>query len=131
MRNDIISYLKQQNLRGLALSDDLPFLDGNVELFLQRPRVIYVGATQRSFEPLFQTLSGHGIDNETQTTSVFFTVDAKRLIPGYDDIVNIIRDARNNVNVENSVRQEASVVTDFNNDLLVTQIDIIITKLAN
>lgn len=131
MRDQIIEYLKGENLQGLALTDDLPFVDGGVELYLQRPKTIYLDATQNTFEPIIQTLGGHSISNEVLTTSIFFTVDAKKVLPSYKKIVQTIKNAKDRVKLDGVNLRDASVSTDYNNSILVTQVDIILTRLAN
>lgn len=131
MRDQIIEYLKGENLQGLALTDDLPFVDGGVELYLQRPKTIYLDATQNTFEAIFQTLGGESISNEVLTTSIFFTVDAKKVLPSYQKIVQTIKNAKDKVKLDGVNLRDASVSTDYNNSALVTQVDIILTRLAN
>jgi len=130
MREQIIEYLKRQNLGGLGLSTDLPFSDSGVSLYLQKPKTVYVDIAQTELEPILQTLGSHTISNEVQTASCFFTVDAKLQLPQYADIVNAIKGAKDAVDIGGVSNRDATTSTSYETDLLVTQIDIILTKLA-
>lgn len=131
MREQLLEYLKGSNLRGLSLSTDLPFVDGGTPLFAQRPKTLYVDIEQTETDPVLQTLSGVNISNEVTTLSVFFTVDAKRLIPGYNDLVDIIKQGKNKIESAGISRREATVATEFNNSTLLTQVDLTLTRIAN
>lgn len=130
MREQIIEYLKRQNLGGLALTTDLPFSDSGTSLYLQNFKTVYVDITQTELEPIIQTLGAHTISNEVLTTSCFFTVDAKLQLPQYSEIVNTIKLAKDAVDIGGVSARDATSSTSYETDLLVTQIDITLTKLA-
>lgn len=131
MRNQVIEYLKKQDLKRLALSDELPFQQSDEPLYIKKPKAIYVDNVQTEIEPIIQTLGAVNISNEVNTVSVFFSVDAKRLIAGYNELVDTIMNAKHRVNIQGVSRREATVQSEYSGDLLVTQIDIALTKLAN
>jgi hypothetical protein len=130
MREQAIDYLKRQNLGGLALTTDLPFTEG-VALYLQRPKTVYVDITQSELDPIIQTLGAVTISNEVLTTSIFFTSDAKQPVPAYNAIVETLRSVKDAVDLAGVTERDATVSTSYEEDLLVTQVDITLTRLAN
>lgn len=129
MRSQVIEYLKRQNLGGLALSSDLPFTDSGVSLYLQNARTVYVDAEQATTDPVFQTLGAHQISNEVISTSVYFTVDSKTQFPNYDDVVKTIKSTKDNIALEGVTQRDTAVSTEYEQDLLVTTVDITLTRL--
>ena len=130
MRDQVIEYLKRQNLGGLALSTDLPFQDSGMPLYQQNPKTIYVDTAETAVDPIIQTLGARTISNEIPTISVFFTVDAKTVLPSYDQTVQTVRSTRNAIAIPGIARREDTVETEYETDLLITQINIILTRLA-
>lgn len=130
MRTQVLDYLKTQNLGSLSVTNDLPFDDSGVPLYTKNAKKVYVNAKQVSSEPIIQTLNGVNINNEVASTSVYFAVDAKTLITNYDTVVNTIKTVKDNVNIDGIHTRSAEVVTEYVNDLLVTEITITLTKLA-
>lgn len=130
MRSEVLTYLKTQNLGSLAISNDLPFDDSGVPLYIKNVKKVYVGVDQVSVEPFIQTLGGVNISNEATSVTIYFAVDAKTLITNYDTIVSTLRGVKDNVSIDGIHSRTATVETEFVDDLLVTQTIITLTKIA-
>lgn len=129
MRTEVIDYLKTQNLGGLAISNDLPFDDSGVPLYTKNVKRIYVDRVQYSSEPVIQTLSGHTINNEQTSVTIFFVLDAKTLLASYESVISIITRVKDITTVQGVHTRNATVETEYLNDLLVTQITITFTRI--
>ena len=130
MRSDVLAYLKTVNLGSLSITNDLPFDDSGVALYLKNAKKVYVETDQVTSEPVVQTLGGVNISNESTSVSIYFTVDAKTLITNYDTIVSTLRSVKDNVNIDGVHTRTSEVSTEFVDDLLVTQTTITLTKIA-
>jgi hypothetical protein len=130
MRDDILTYLKTQSLGSLSISDNLPFDDSGVPLYLKNAKKVYVNADQVTSEPIVQTLGGVNINNEATSVDIYFAVDAKTLITNYNTIVTTIKEVKDNVSIDAVHTRTAEVATEYVNDLLITTITITLTKIA-
>jgi hypothetical protein len=121
MRELLIAYLKTQSLGTVAVSDELPWTKDGDPLYLKNFKRIYLAKEQTAQEPLFNTLQGASVVNETQTMSAYLVVDAKNPLTNYDDIVDIMRSARNQVEPEAKLDRTVSVSTTVEGDALVSE----------
>ena len=99
MRDALITYLKAQSatLKTVAVSEELPWSKDGEPLYLKNFKRIYVDREQTAQEPLFNTLQGASIVNETTTVTAYLVVDAKNPLSNYDAIIDLMRGARNQV----------------------------------
>jgi hypothetical protein len=130
MRTEVIDYLKTQNLGGLATSTDLPFDDSGVPLYTKNVKRIYVDREQKNSEPLVQTLGGVNINNEATSVTISFATDAKTPLSSYDTVVSNIKGVKDITTVEGVHTRNATVETEYLNDLLITQITITFTRIS-
>lgn len=130
MREQILDYLNTLNLGSILISQELPWDDNGVELYLKNPKRIYVDITRYSVEPLITTLDGLSIDTDVSTVGLYFSNDAKQLPANYDTVVSELRTAKDIALTDGTYRRTCDVSTDFNNDMLVTQLEYRFTKLS-
>lgn len=130
MRQAILDYLKSLATGSFSVVDDLPWSSGGNPLYLTNPKRIYVDKPQVTHDPLFHTLDGSSINSEVTTISVYFAVDAKQLPANYDSLLSNIKLARNIATIEGVSRRESDVTSEFNQDMLITQIELRFTKLT-
>jgi hypothetical protein len=129
MRQQVLDYIKTLNLSGFKVSNELPFDAGGSPLYLKNPKTIYVNFAQTTAEPFITTLNGLNISNETTTVSVFFSTDAKLVPSNYDALVQQLKGAKNITTVGGVNRREVDVSTDYEGDLVVSEIDLRYIKL--
>jgi hypothetical protein len=129
MRTEVIDYISSIGLGGFFLTQELPWdSDGN-PLYLKNPKKIYVGVTEYSTDPLIQTLDSLTINNETTSVGIFFACDAKQLPSNYDALVSDLRAVRN-IAIDGVQTRTVEITTEFEADLLVTQLEVRFTKLS-
>lgn len=129
MRAETIAYLQSQNLGGMTLSQDLPFDDSGVPLYLKNVRTVYVDQKQIANAPIVQTLGGVNINNEETSVIVYFALDAKNLITTYGTVVETIKAVKDSISLDGVHTRVAAVDTEYENDLLITQITITLTRI--
>jgi hypothetical protein len=129
MRKTLLDYIKRLNLGGFRVDDVLPRTEAGDPLYLKNPRRIYVDETQTENRPLITVLNGHGISSEVTRISVFFSNDAKVLSANYNELVQSLEEARNIAPEMGFNSRESSVRTSYENDMLITEVELTYTKL--
>lgn len=129
MRQEIVDYIKGLNLNALSVSNDIPFEDGGVPLYLKNLKTIYVDRPQSTVDPFIQTLNSLTINNETTAISVYFSLDAKVLLANYDTIVSSLKAGKDIATISGVNRRECAVSTDYEGDYLVTTLEYRFTKI--
>lgn len=129
MRQTIIDYINTLSLGSIILSQELPWEDSGAPLYLKNVKRIYVDNTVYSKEPLIQTFD-RSIDSDISTVRLYFSADAKQLPSNYDSVISDLRSV-NDINLtDGTYRREVGVSTNFENDLLVTELEYRFTKLT-
>ena len=128
MREAVISYIQGLTLSGFSLTQELPWDSNGMALYIKNPKRIYVDRTQSELSPLVETLDGLNISVDTVTVRVYFSNDAKILPTGYDALVNDLKLARNINNTAGFRGRGCIVSSEFQDDLLVTQLEFTYTK---
>jgi hypothetical protein len=129
MRSEVLTYLKTINLGTYTLSDELPRDESGTPLFLKNPRRLYVDQTQHEQTPLLRTLNGTFVNLNTQTVTVVFSNDAKQLPANYDALVELVRAADAIETDQGFNDRNSEVLTDIDQDLLVTTVTLTYTKI--
>ena len=129
MRDNVISYLKTIALGSFRVSDELPRDESGTPLFVKNQKVLYTQATQQDQTPLLRTLNGSFVNLNTQSTSVVFSTDAKQLPANYDELVSLIRAAELIKPEEGFNDRNSEVITDTEDDLLITTVVLTYTKI--
>jgi hypothetical protein len=130
MRTDVIEYLQTQNFGTFIVSTELPFSESGVPLYIKNLKKVYVGVDQYIVEPIISTLSGVNITRDTVAVTVYLANDAKSLTPNYDEVVGLIRAAKDILPTAGFNSREVDVQTSFDADKLVTQIELRFIKLT-
>ena len=130
MRDTILTYLGSQTFTNFGYSSELPWDASGQPLYLKNMKKIYVDRPQTAQEPLFETLDGTGIVNETTTVSAYVTTDAKNLPTDYDTMVTTLKAAKLEDNSTGWRQRLTNVSTEFEGDVLVTQFTFNFTKVS-
>ena len=122
MRSVIYNFIKGLNLKvkGFTLTEHLPWEDNGAPLYHHNKKYIYVNTSQTEQAPLFDAFNQTGTINETTTVSVFFVNDAKILPANYDEVVDLIKEARLAPGTEGYIQRTVQVNSDFQEDALIT-----------
>jgi len=130
MRTDVISYIQGLNLGTYIASNELPFNESGVPLYIKNLKKVYVNVDQFTFDPILYTLNGVNIIEETTVVTIFFANDAKSIPPNYDDVVSQLKAAKDILPTAGYNRRQASVQTSYDTDKLVTEIELRFIKLT-
>lgn len=130
MRQDVIDYLQNQNLGSFVTALELPWSETGESLYLKNLKKIYVDVDEFVMEPFISTFSGLNLTNETTRVRIYFANDAKQLPSNYDEVVQVIRLAKDIQTDDGYSRREVDVNTNYEADKLVTEIEIRYIKLT-
>jgi hypothetical protein len=130
MRTELLDYIGTLDLGGYALSGEVPWTESGTPLYLKNPKRIYVDLDQYQQSPFIQTLNGQTISNEIGTVRVYFSNDAKQLPPNYETLVSELRLGKDLTTIQGVNRRECDVSTEFENDLLITELEFRYIKLS-
>lgn len=131
MRQEVLDYINSLALGGYLLSNDSPWRDNGVPLYIKNLKKIYVDNTEYLSEPLIATLGTVRINQETQTTRIYFANDAKTVPSNYDTLVQDLRASKDISMTDGFNRREADVRVSYENDVMVTEIEIRFTKISS
>jgi hypothetical protein len=131
MRIAIYDYLYsiRASLKGLTVSDNLPWVDNSAALYLQNKKYVYVDLDQVSQEPLIETLGGNGTVDEITTVRVYFANDAKILLSNYEDLVALIKAARLTQDISGVINRLCQVSSEYVGDAVVTTFEFTFRKM--
>lgn len=130
MRQAVIDYLQGENLGSFTIANEVPWTESGVELYLKNLKKIYVDVDAFTAEPVITTFSGLNLNNETTVVRVYFANDAKQIPSNYDEVVGLIKAAKEISSAEGFTRREAEVSTSYESDRLVTEIELRYIKLT-
>jgi hypothetical protein len=131
MRQEVLDYINSLALGGYLLSEESPWRDNTVPLYLKNLKKIYVDNIEYLSEPLIATLGTLSINQQTQSTRIYFANDAKTVPSNYDTLVQDLILAKNIDLADGTNRREADVRVSYENDVMVTEIEIRFTKLSS
>lgn len=128
MRNSVIDKIKGLALTGYATTEELPFDDGGVALYLKNPKTLYIDRERTTTEPLVLTLGADDISRTTTSITAYFTVDAKNPPANYQSTVDSLRSIRPTIVQDGANSRDAVVSTSYTGDLLVTEVEYSLTR---
>jgi len=128
MRTAVLDYIRDINPGGFFVTDELPWNESGLALYLKNLKRVYVDVEQTETEDFLTSFSGLTIQNRLHNIRVFFATDAKTLPPNYEDFVTALRRV-NDIAVDGFHRRLVNISTTIENDVLVTELEYRFTKL--
>jgi hypothetical protein len=129
MRTQVIDRIKSLAINGVKNTVELPFNESGVAAYIKNPKTIYVDNTQYNSVPIVQTLDGLNINNTTTSVTVYLAVDAKNPLQQLDTIIQSLRGIEDSIEFDGAHTRESTVSTNYVNDLLVVEVEYIITRI--
>jgi hypothetical protein len=129
MRQEVLDYINTLALGGYLLTEESPWSDNEVPLYIKNLKKIYVDNTEYVSGPIVTALNGLNINNEQMITSIYFANDAKTIPANYDDLIADLKLARN-IDIDGVRTREADVTVSYENDVMITEIEIRLGKLS-
>jgi len=130
MRDSVITQLQRISTGSFQIAQELPRSQADTPLYIKNPKRIYVDRTETTQTPILSTLDRNNIAEETQTNSVYFSVDAKNTAPNTEDLVNAIQNIKDSIELRGANRREVTVTREYSDDLLVFTITFALTRIT-
>ena len=131
MRQEVLDYINGLALGGFLVSQEVPWSDNAIPLYRKNLKKIYVDNVEYISEPLIATLGTLSINQQTQSTRIYFANDAKTVPSNYDTLGQDLILAKNIAIADGTNRRDATVAVSYENDVMVTEIEIRFTKLSS
>lgn len=129
MRDQVLAYLDGLDLGTFAMSQELPFDNAGTALYLKNPKRVYVNVDQNATEVFLGLMGQNSIDMDVVSVIVYFANDAKNLPADYSDTVNAVVGAKSLYAANGFFKRDYLTSTDYENDLMVTTIELRFYKL--
>jgi hypothetical protein len=131
MRQEVLDYINSLALGSYLLTEESPWRDNAIPLYIKNLKKIYVDNVEYLSEPLIATLGTLSINQQTRTIRIYFANDAKTVPSNYDTLVEDLITVKDiNLN-DGTNRREADVRVSYENDVMVTEIEIRFTKISS
>jgi hypothetical protein len=131
MRQEVLDYINSLALGGYLLTEESPWRDNAIPLYIKNLKKIYVDNVEYLSEPLIATLGTLSINQQTRTIRIYFANDAKTVPSNYDTLVEDLITVKDIDLADGTNRREADVRVSYENDVMVTEIEIRFTKLSS
>ena len=128
MRTELLDYIKARKFTNFTATEELPFNNSGMEMYIKNPKRIYVDADQTAREVFLPVLNSN-IDAEVTTVRVFFSNDSKKLPNDYNTVTDFLLSAKNLINSPEHFRREVDMTTEQIQDLIVTTVEYRFPKL--
>ena len=119
MREEFIELLKKLDIVSYKVSEELPFSNSNIPMYIKNVKYIYVDNDISTIETLIPIMSGVNVEVDIQTIRIYLSNDAKKLPPDYSSTVSLIRDTKESI-TGNYYKRECVIETSFENDISLT-----------
>lgn len=129
MRTEILDYLQSQNLGTFTVTREQPWSENGLLLYLKNLKKIYVSQDSVENVPLFATLDGGNIPSEVTTVTVYLACDAKQTPPNLDQVISAVKSAKDITTISGVNRRECNIVSSYENDVLLTELEFRFTKI--
>jgi hypothetical protein len=131
MRQEVLDYINSLALGGYLLTEESPWRDNAIPLYIKNLKKIYVDNVEYLSEPLIATLGTLSINQQTRTIRIYFANDAKTVPSNYDTLVEDLITVKDIDLADGTNRREADVRVSYENDVMVTEIEIRFTKISS
>jgi hypothetical protein len=128
MRTQVVDELKKLALTGYTISNELPYDESGLALYLKNPKKIYVDRENVEILPLITTMNSADISNETTTVRAYYSIDAKQTPANYDTVIASLRGIKSTIVRAGANSREAFVTTTYEGDLMIVELEYRLTR---
>ena len=130
MRQEVIDYINTLPLGGYLLSEENPWSDNDVPLYIKNLKKIYVDDAEFVSEPLISTLGTLHINEETTSVRIYLANDAKTVPSNYQELITDLKAVKNITTIDGVAKREVDVQINYQNDVMVTELEVRFIKLS-
>lgn len=130
MRQEVLDYISSLPLGGYLSTEETPWSDNGVPLYVKNLKKIYVDNPEYVSEPLITTLGSLSINQETTVIRIYLANDAKTVPSNYDTLLSDLRAVKDITTVEGVSRRQVDVKVTYNDDVMITELEVRFIKLS-
>lgn len=130
MRQEVLDYINSLPLGGYLSTEELPWTDNGTPLYIKNLKKIYVDEPDYVSEPLIQTLGTLHINQDITSIRIFLANDAKTIPSNYETLIADLRAAKDITAIDGLHRREADISVTYQNDVMVTEIEVRFIKIS-
>lgn len=130
MRQEVIDYINSLPLGGYLSTEEIPWTDNGTPLYLKNLKKIYVDNAEYVSENLISTLGSLQINQETTSIRIYLANDAKTIPSNYDTLISDLKAAKDITTIEGLHRREVDVNVTYENDIMVTELEVRFIKIS-
>lgn len=119
MREEFIELLKKLDIVSYKVSEELPFSNSNIPMYIKNVKYIYVDNEISTIETLIPIMSGVNVEVDIQTIRIYLSNDAKKLPPDYNTLVSLIKNTKEDI-TGNYYKRDCVIENNYENDISVT-----------
>ena len=130
MRQEVLDYINSLPLGGYLSTEESPWSDNEVPLYIKNLKKIYVDNAEYISEPLISTLGSLHINEETTRIRIYLANDAKTVPSNYDDLITDLKAVKDITTIDGVNRREVDVAVNYENDVMITELEVRFIKLS-
>lgn len=116
MRSQLLTYLTANLTGSIAISQELPFEEGNNPLYNRNMRRVYLDEPYTEMDTLIPTLGSTRINQKITIVRLFLVVDAKSRNADLDAALTTFSSAKDITTITGPHRREFDYITTIDND---------------
>lgn len=130
MREEFIELLKKLDIVSYKVSEELPFSNSNIPMYIKNVKYIYVDNVISTIETLIPIMSGLNVEVDIQTIRIYLSNDAKKLPPDYSILISLIRDLKEDITGD-YYKRDCIIENNYENDITITTFEFKFYKLKD
>jgi len=130
MRQEVLDYINSLPLGGYLSTEEIPWTDNGVALYIKNLKKIYVDNPEFVSEPLISTLSNLNINQESTSIRIYLANDAKTVPSNYDNLIADLKAVKDITTIDGVNRREVDVNVTYQNDIMITELEVRFIKLS-
>lgn len=130
MREEFIELLKKLDIVSYKVSEELPFSNSGIPMYLKNVKYIYVDNEINTIETLIPIMTGMNVENSVDTIRIYLSNDAKKLPPDYSTAISLIRNIKESI-TGNYYKRDVVTETNYENDVITTTFEFKFYKLKD
>ena len=130
MRQEVLDYINSLPLGGYLSTEEIPWADNAVPLYIKNLKKIYVDNPEFVSEPLISTLGTLHINQESTSIRIYLANDAKTVPSNYDNLITDLKAVKDITTIDGVNRREVDVNVTYQNDVMITELEVRFIKLS-
>lgn len=130
MRAELLAYLNSNLTGTIKVSNELPFEDSGVPLYIKNARRVYLAEPVSTQTSLIQVLNGLDIKQSEVVVAGYLVVDAKNRNADLDTALGVLANASTGANIPDSFRKEFDYTTTISGSTMVYEMQYRFYKIA-